>query len=60
MSAWEVVMLDAYKKGYLPETEFPVRIVDDEKCTKCGRCFEACPTYGFRWQKGTVPVPVAK
>ena len=51
-------MLDAYKKGYLPETAFPVRTVDDEKCSKCGRCFEACPTFGFRWRKGDVPVPV--
>lgn len=51
-------MFDSFMKGYLPETDFPTRKIDAEKCSKCGRCFETCPTLGFRWQKGEVPTPV--
>lgn len=51
-------MFDSLKQAYLPETEFPVRRIDAEKCTRCGRCYETCPCFGYRWQKGEVPQPV--
>ncbi len=51
-------MLDSLKQAYLPETRFPEHTIDESKCTKCGRCYQACPTYGIRWEKDTVPVPV--
>lgn len=51
-------MLNSFTKGYFPETDFPTRTIDAEKCSKCGRCFETCPTLGFQWQKGEVPTPV--
>jgi nitroreductase/NAD-dependent dihydropyrimidine dehydrogenase PreA subunit len=51
-------MFDSLKNAYLPEMELPVRTVDETKCTKCGRCFHSCPTYGYRWKKGDVPRPV--
>ena len=50
-------MLESLKQAYMPETEFPVRTIDKEKCTKCGRCFETCPTYGYSWKKDEIPVP---
>ncbi len=51
-------MFDSLKQAYLPEMELPVRTVDAEKCSKCGRCYETCPTWGYRWEKGAVPQPV--
>ncbi len=50
-------MLESLKQAYMPETDFPVRSIDIKKCTKCGRCFDACPTYGYTWQKDEIPVP---
>ncbi|MEZ4604768.1 MAG: 4Fe-4S binding protein [Desulfobacterales bacterium] len=23
-----------------------------DKCIRCGRCYEACPAFGFTWEKG--------
>ncbi|ABW67278.1 nitroreductase family protein [Desulfosudis oleivorans] len=51
-------MFESLKQAYLPDMNFPVRTIDAEKCSKCGRCFETCPTYGYRWEKGQVPEPV--
>ncbi len=51
-------MFESLKQAYLPEMELPVRTIDPDKCIKCGRCFETCPTYGYRWEKGKVPKPV--
>lgn len=51
-------MLDSLKKAYLPDMHFPERHIDETKCTRCGRCYETCPCYGYRWEKDTVPVPV--
>lgn len=51
-------MFESLKQAYLPEMELPVRTIDPEKCTRCGRCYETCPTYGYRWEKGEVPRPV--
>jgi nitroreductase/NAD-dependent dihydropyrimidine dehydrogenase PreA subunit len=51
-------MFESLKQAYLPEMESPVRSIDAAKCTKCGRCYETCPTYGYRWQKGEIPQPV--
>jgi ferredoxin len=41
-------MFDGLKQAYLPRTRFPNRGIDRETCEKCLRCYEACPTYGFR------------
>jgi ferredoxin len=54
----EALMFESLKQAYLPEMELPVRTIDADKCTRCGRCFETCPTYGYQWQKGAVPKPV--
>ena len=51
-------MFEKFKDAYLPDTEFPVRVIDKDKCTKCGRCYETCPSFGFKWQKGTLPEPI--
>ncbi len=51
-------MFENLKQAYLPETRFPVRKINEEKCTRCGRCYEACPSYGLKWEKGGIPVPV--
>lgn len=53
-----VAMFDAFKSAYLPETDFPIREIDGEKCVQCGRCYEVCPTYGIRWKTGEPPRPV--
>ncbi|MBI5843389.1 MAG: nitroreductase family protein [Deltaproteobacteria bacterium] len=45
-------------KSYLPDTAFPARTVDKEKCARCGRCIEACPTGGFVKGKDGFPEPV--
>ena len=50
-------MLEFLKDAYLPETKFPQRFIDGKLCTSCGRCFEGCPSQGFSWKKGEVPVP---
>ena len=51
-------MFESLKQAYLPDTDFPDRKIDKEKCSQCGRCYETCPTYGFRWEKGSFPQPV--
>jgi nitroreductase/NAD-dependent dihydropyrimidine dehydrogenase PreA subunit len=53
----DAIMFDSLKNAYLPEMELPVRTVDPAKCTKCGRCYRSCPTYGYQWRKGEVPHP---
>ena len=50
-------MLESLKQAYMPETDFPVRSINKEKCTKCGRCFDTCPTYGYSWKKDEFPLP---
>ncbi|MBC2715639.1 MAG: 4Fe-4S binding protein [Desulfobacteraceae bacterium] len=51
-------LFNSLRKAYFPETDFPERHVDKEKCSKCGRCYETCPTHGYRWRKGDFPEPV--
>ncbi|MDY6903280.1 MAG: nitroreductase family protein [Thermodesulfobacteriota bacterium] len=51
-------MFESLKQAYLPDTQYPERIVDPEKCTRCGRCYDTCPTAGYHWEKDTVPVPI--
>ncbi|MFP4039576.1 MAG: nitroreductase family protein [Desulfosudaceae bacterium] len=51
-------MLDSFKQAYLPEMHFPERHIDESLCTRCGRCYQTCPCYGYRWEKDEVPVPV--
>ncbi|MBI5552434.1 MAG: nitroreductase family protein [Desulfobacterales bacterium] len=51
-------MLDSFKQAYMPETTFPDRTIDTDKCSRCGRCYETCPAGGFSWTKGEVPVPI--
>lgn len=51
-------MFDSVKQAYLPEMHFPTRIIDESKCTRCGRCYETCPCAGYQWEPDTVPVPV--
>ena len=51
-------MFEKFRYAYLPDTEFPVRKIDATKCTKCGRCYETCPSFGFNWEKGSIPEPV--
>jgi nitroreductase/NAD-dependent dihydropyrimidine dehydrogenase PreA subunit len=41
------MLLEKYRKAYLPKTVFPEFVVDREKCTQCGRCIETCPTMGL-------------
>jgi len=50
-------MFDDLKQAYLPRTRFPERTVDREKCARCGRCSDACPTWGFRVDAEGFPVP---
>lgn len=51
-------MLDSLKQAYMPDMNFPVRTIDNVKCSRCGRCAETCPCGGFSWTKGEVPVPI--
>lgn len=51
-------MFESLKQAYLPETDFPYREIDKDKCIRCGRCYEACPTHGFLWEKGEIPQPI--
>lgn len=51
-------MFDSLKQAYLPEMDLPVRTIDAAKCTRCGRCHDTCPTFGYRWEKGEIPQPV--
>ena len=51
-------MLEFLKDGYLPETTFPVRWIDPTLCTRCGLCWETCPTAGFAWKRREIPTPV--
>ncbi|MFH2066114.1 MAG: nitroreductase family protein [Pseudomonadota bacterium] len=51
-------MFENLKQAYLPETEFPQRVIDADKCIQCGRCHETCPSCGFEWEKGKVPKPI--
>lgn len=51
-------MFDSLKHAYLPDMNFPKRIVDKDKCSRCGRCAESCPTGGFSWKKGEFPIPI--
>ena len=48
-------MFDDIKQAYLPKTEFPKRTVDHATCEKCLRCYEACPTYGFKIDEDGFP-----
>lgn len=51
-------MLTKYTQAYLPEAEFPVRIIDKERCKKCGRCIETCPTSGYKTTSEGFPEPI--
>lgn len=51
-------MFDKLTQAYLPEMNFPIRKVDHDSCSRCGRCYEVCPCGGFTWKKGEFPVPV--
>lgn len=51
-------MFESLKQAYFPETDFPHREIDTARCTQCGRCYEACPSHGFTWEKGSTPKPV--
>lgn len=51
-------MFDNWKQAYLPKTRFPERKVDREKCQKCKRCYDACPTYGFELDDEGYPKPI--
>ena len=51
-------MFESLTQAYLPETDFPVRKIDKDKCTRCGRCVETCPTYGLQSENGDTPYPV--
>ena len=51
-------MFDKLTQAYLPAMDFPIRIVDHDTCSRCGKCYEVCPCGGFTWQKGEFPVPV--
>ncbi len=51
-------MFDSLKNVYMPEMRFPTRTIDAEKCTRCGRCYDTCPCYGYKWEPDTVPVPI--
>ena len=50
-------MFEDLKQAYLPRTRFPERTLDRDKCEKCLRCYEACPTYGFRIDADGFPEP---
>jgi nitroreductase/NAD-dependent dihydropyrimidine dehydrogenase PreA subunit len=50
-------MFEGMKQAYLPRTKFPKRTLDRGKCEKCLRCYEACPTYGFRVGEDGFPEP---
>ena len=51
-------MLDSLKQAYMPDMIFPERTIDEETCTRCGRCSQTCPCGAFSWSKGEVPVPI--
>jgi len=50
-------MFDDLKQAYLPKTRFPERSVDRDTCERCHRCYEACPTLGFKLDDEGFPVP---
>jgi ferredoxin len=51
-------MLDSLTQAYMPDMDFPVRTIDKDRCTRCGRCYETCPCGGFSWTRGEVPEPI--
>ncbi|MBI9074839.1 MAG: nitroreductase family protein [Desulfatibacillum sp.] len=51
-------MFENWKQAYLPDSTFPKRTVDKEKCSRCKRCYDACPTYGFELDKDGYPAPI--
>lgn len=51
-------MLDFFKHAYMPDMNFPIRSINKDTCSRCGRCYESCPSGGFSWTKGEIPVPV--
>ena len=54
----EFIMFESLKQAYLPETDFPRRKINADKCIRCGRCYETCPAFGFKWEKGEIPQPI--
>ncbi|HOO70974.1 MAG TPA: nitroreductase family protein [Spirochaetota bacterium] len=51
-------MFENIIQAYLPEIGFPTRVVDKDKCTGCKRCYESCPTGGFKWGDDNKPEPI--
>ncbi|MBU1172251.1 MAG: nitroreductase family protein [Proteobacteria bacterium] len=51
-------MLDFLKQAYMPDMNFPIRTINVDTCSRCGRCYESCPSGGFTWTKGEIPTPV--
>jgi len=51
-------MFNRLKQAYMPKTKFPVRVIDHEKCTRCNRCFEACPCGGYELDGEGYPKPI--
>ncbi|MBW1988582.1 MAG: nitroreductase family protein [Deltaproteobacteria bacterium] len=51
-------MFEDLGQAYLPQTRWPRRMVDRDKCEKCLRCIDSCPTAGFEKDEEGFPVPV--
>ena len=51
-------MLENITQSYLPEMTFPSRVIDYDRCTGCKRCYDSCPTAGYKWSEDNKPIPV--